>query len=159
MLLGSGSLLSQPTKPKAMRISPTAHTHRGLVAIVAVMAMLWLAGCGSSGKAPSADAPAGNETPASSNAAGSSDPKPTGTATKTKHTVHEEVLAARQGVITMTKCVEGYGVKVPPQNLQAAKPVFSVKGIDTETQQFHTAYTACLGKAIGAYKTALQKKD
>jgi hypothetical protein len=140
-------------------MSPTAHTHRGLAAIVAVMAMLWLAGCGSSSNTPSADAPAANETPASSNAAGSSGSKGTGTTTATKHTRHEEVLAARQGVITMTKCIEGYGVKVPPQNLHAAKPVFSVKGIDTETQQFHTAYTACLGKAIGVYKAALRRGD
>jgi hypothetical protein len=134
------------------QMSPTAHTHRGLAAIIAVMAMLWLAGCGSSGKTPSADGPASSEAAASSNAASSSGSKRTGAET---NATHQEIAAARQAVVKMTKCFEEQGIKVPPQKLHAADPVFSMNGINTKTKQFHTAYTICLPKAVGVYKAAL----
>lgn len=127
----------------------TAHIHHGIT--LAVAAVLLLAGCGGSSQPSNSPNSAAEAPPGTSNG-GAVEPT-----TKRKVSHGTQVAAARVGVVTITSCLREHGIKVPPQRVSAPVPVFNMKGIDTTTPKFRSAYDICFRKAIVAFKARLSK--
>jgi predicted small lipoprotein YifL len=128
-----------------------------IVAVAVIAAMLSLAACGGSSKAPSQTANSEKTSSTQSQSNSSSQTKSAETQSPSRSAEEaraKRVLVARiAGTRNLVQCLRAHGVHVPPQNLAKG---FSAKGVDSTSKQFRQAYPGCLRASVKVYHIALQ---